>query len=169
MAAADIISNYLEETKAQLIQSYISKGLKASGSFERGLQSSVRDTGRTIHGEITSEGHAWFMQEGRKPNKKASEEDWKKWAYWATNEDISGGGFLKKWMRDKGIVGNAFMMAYGIAKRGSSVPNPYNQGNLFTDIFTEQWEQKMIDRVKAYYVRLFETEITTDLKKLIAK
>ena len=158
MAAADIISNYLEETKAQLIQSYISKGLKASGSFERGLQSSVRDTGRTIHGEITSEGHAWFMQEGRRPN-----------AQQTAKEARGLGKILEQWVKDKGISVNPYAAAWKIVREGIKVPSSRNAGTVFTEVLTEEWEKTMIDRVSTYYVKFMGGEITTDLKKLIAK
>ena len=156
MAAVDIISNYLDETKVRLIQSYISKGLKASGSFERGLQSTVRDTGRTIHGEIISEGHAWFMQEGRKPNTQQ------------TAQAARGlGKILEQWVEDKGISVNPYAAAWKIVREGTKVPNARNAGTVFTEILNDQWEKDMIDRVSTYYVKFIGGEIVTDLKKLI--
>ena len=158
MPALEIIESYLEETKAFLIQSYISKGLKSSGSFERGLESRVSDNGKEIHGEIVSEGHAWFMQEGRKPNSQQ------------TAKEARGlGKILESWVRQKGIDVNPYAAAWKIIREGIKVPNQRNQGTVFTDVLTEEWEDKMIDRLGVYYIRLFKTEIVTDLKKLIRK
>lgn len=158
MAAVDIITTHLDETKALLIQSYKSKGLKASGSFERGLEVKVRDDGRTIHGEIKSEGHAWFMEQGRKPN-----------ATQTAQAARSLGKVLEQWVKDKGINVNPYAAAWKIVREGTKVPNSRNTGTVFSDVLTEDWEKKMIDRVGVYYVKLFEVQIITDLKKLIAK
>ena len=71
--AAAIVNSYMEQTRQDLIKSYQEKGLKASGRYAKGLTYEVSDDGKTIKAFILSEHHVWWMEKGRRPNKKRTQ------------------------------------------------------------------------------------------------
>ena len=90
--AAEIVRSYMVQTTQDLVRSYTEKGLRASGKYERGLTYTVEDDGKKIHAVIESEGHVWFMEKGRGPNKQQT-----------AKQARSLGRILEQWVKDKGI------------------------------------------------------------------
>ena len=117
--AAEIVRSYMVETTQDLVRSYTEKGLKASGKYEKGLTYTVEDDGKKIHAVIESEGHVWFMEKGRRPNKQQT-----------AKQARSLGKILEQWVRDKGIDVNPYAAAWKIVREGIDVPNRNNPGKV---------------------------------------
>jgi hypothetical protein len=155
----DIFQRYLEQTKVDVIANYDRLGLRASGKFADGMEVKVSDTGKALHGEILSEGHGWFLEKGRSPNKKAT----KGQIYFMSK-------ILEEWAKDKGIVlGSPWMAAKKIVEKGIQVPNAHNKGTVFSDVINDKWEDELLNRLGTYYIKLIKTDIETNLKTLIQK
>jgi len=155
----DILKRYLDQTKIDVIANYDRLGLRASGKFADGLEVEVSDTGKSLHGVILSEGHGWFMEQGRKANKRAT----KGQIYFLSE-------VLKGWAKDKGIIlGSPWMAAKKIAEKGIPIPNRYNKGTVFEDVINDKWEDELMIRINTYYIKLATTSIEKDLRKLIQK
>jgi hypothetical protein len=164
-ATGDIVTAYLKETQVSLVKSYRDKGLRASGRYEKGLTISVNDSGKKIRAYIESEGYVYFMQSGRKPNKKQDRKTLIGFALWATDSNKPGGGFITKWLKDKGIFAdNPFGIAYNIGSKGISVPNQYNPGHVVTDIITDEWYDKLIEKIGNWHVKVIESEVSKMFK-----
>jgi len=154
MNASQIVNAYLEQTKKDLVTSYLEKGLKASGKYEKGLSSSVEDTGHSIKAVIESEHHVWFMEEGRKPNKKQTPQ-----------QARSLGKILEQWVKDKGISVNPYAAAWKIVREGIQVPNQYNPGDVVEDVVTNDWFDGLVAQLGDNYIRT----ITTEVERLFRK
>lgn len=166
MTAPQIVSAYLEKTRQDLIKSYLDKGLKASGKYEKGLTYHVEDSGTKIRAYMESEGHAWFMEKGRGRNKKRTEKQLIGFALWALDEDKPGGGFIKKWLRDKGLVAqNPFGIAYSIGAQGINVPNPFNTGNVIRDVVTNEWFDGLVKQLADHFIIVTVTEVERLFRK----
>ncbi|MDX9803680.1 MAG: hypothetical protein RBS96_06615 [Dehalococcoidales bacterium] len=156
---------YLNETKKDLIRSYQEKGLKASGKYEKGLKIKVEDTGSKLKGVIESEGHAWYMEKGRKPNKNQSRKTLIGFALWATDDTKPGGGFITQWLKDKGIVAdNPFGIAYNIGAKGIQVPNKYNPGDVITEVITDEWFDELIKKLSNWHIMVVQSEVSKIFK-----
>lgn len=151
--AADIVTEYLNKTKGDLVKSYRDKGLKASGKYEKGLTISVEDTGRKIKAYIESEGHVWFMEKGRKPNRDQS-----------AKAVRSLGKILEKWVQDKGISVNPYAAAYKIVHKGIEVPNKYNIGEVVTEVITDEWYDKLIEKLSEWHINVIKSEVSKIFK-----
>ena len=108
-----ILNDWSERTKQELISTYRNKGLKASGAFENGLTTDTTEN-RT---QIWTVPHTLYMVNGRGKNSSQDKEAVRKWVGWA------GSTFLKKWVEDKGLDISPFAVAYKIARQGIRVPN----------------------------------------------
>jgi hypothetical protein len=151
--AADILTAYLKDTKLDLVKSYIAKGLKASGSYEKGLKINVEDSGSVLKGYIESEGHAWFMEKGRKPNKEQTAKQAK-----------SLGRILEQWVKDKGISVNPYAAAWKIVREGITVPNKNNPGQVITEVITDEWWDKLIAKLSNWHIKVIESEVAKMFK-----
>lgn len=155
----DIFKRYLDQTKIDVIANYERLGLRASGKFADEMEVKVTDTGKALHGEILSAGHGWFLQEGRKPNKRAT----KGQIYFMSK-------ILEDWAKDKGIIlGSPWMAAKKIVEKGIQVPNAHNRGTVFSDVINDKWEEELMNRLNTHYIKLITTDIQTNLKTLIQK
>ena len=152
-ATGDIVTTYLKETQVSLVKSYRDKGLRASGRYEKGLTIYVNDSGKKIKAYIESEGHVYFMQSGRKPNKQQTSKQAK-----------SLGHILEQWVKDKGISVNPYAAAWKIVREGISVPNRYNPGDVVTDIITDEWYDKLIEKIGNWHVKVIESEVSKMFK-----
>ena len=164
--AAEIVRSYMVQTTRDLVRSYNEKGLKASGKYEKGLTYTVEDSGTKIKAWIESEGHVWFMEKGRKRNKKRTEKELIGFALWALDEDKPGGGFIKKWMRDKGIVfDKPFAVAYKIGAEGINVPNMYNPGKVVEDVVTNEWYDGLVEQLREHWIFVVQTQVERLFRK----
>ena len=146
-----ILNDWSERTRQELIDKYRSMGLKASGAFENGLTVETSENKTAIW----TVPHTWFMVNGRNRNQSNDKETIKKWVGWA------GSTFLKKWVEDKGLDISPFAVAYKIARQGIRVPNENNDGMLISEVITAQSISGLLEKMGAYII----TDIKTDIQK----
>ncbi len=125
---ADVVKKYCDKTVKDLIQSYESKGLRASGRYARELKSVVTSSGTKINAKITGPIEAIFMEQGRAPNRVPSHQAVK-----------NLGWYLQQWVTDKGIDVNPYAAAHKIVYEGIQVPNPQNPGGVISDVINDNW------------------------------
>lgn len=113
----------VEQIKKEIFESYISKGLVASGEFGRELK--VNDLGNRV--TITAPAHVYQMELGRKAG---------------AFPPVSA---IKKWIKDKNRTAGtdipeeaAYAIAYVIKRDGIKVPNKYNGGGVVSDIINPE-------------------------------
>lgn len=125
---ANIVKEYADKAMRDLIQSYESKGLRASGRYARELKSTVTKSGTKTNLKITGPIEAYFMEHGRGPNR---------------NPTMGGvrflGKILEQWVEDKGIDVNPYAAAHKIVYEGIRVPNPHNPGGVISDVINDDW------------------------------
>ena len=152
--AAEIVRNYMVQTTQDLVRSYTEKGLKASGKYEKGLTYKVEDDGKKIHAVIESEGHVWFMEKGRKPNKQQT-----------AKQARSLGKILEQWVRDKGIDVNPYAAAWKIVREGIDVPNQNNPGKVVEDVVTNEWYDELVEQLRQHFIFVTVTEVERLFRK----
>ncbi|MCF2734089.1 hypothetical protein I6E77_12480 [Bacteroides thetaiotaomicron] len=117
------ILQVVEQIKKEIFESYVSKGLVASGEFGRDLK--VNDLGDRV--TITAPHYVVQMEQGRNAG---------------SFPPVSA---IKKWIQDKNrTVGAnipeeaAFAIAYVMKRDGIKVPNKYNGGGVVSDIINPE-------------------------------
>ena len=146
-----ILNDWSERTKQELIGKYRSMGLKASGAFENGLTTDTTEN-RT---QIWTVPHTWYMVNGRGKNSSQDKEAVRKWVGWA------GSTFLKKWVDDKGLDISPFAVAYKIARQGIRVPNENNDGRLISSVINDNSISGLLSQMGIYIIK----DIKTDIQK----
>ena len=146
-----ILNDWSERTRQELIDKYRSMGLKASGAFEDGLTVETSETKTAIW----TVPHTWFMVNGRNQNSNQDEKAIKKWVGWA------GSTFLKKWVEDKGLDISPFAVAYKIAREGIKVPNQHNDGTLIKSVINDNSISGLLSQMGIYVIK----DIKTDIQK----
>ena len=121
-----IVQKWLEDRRVDWVTAIDRRGQKASGKTQQRTYVFLTEKG----GGIKTPQHVGALLYGRSPNKNQSKEALEKWVGWA------GSTFLDKWLKDKGFVGNPYAVAWGIARKGTEVPNKYNDGQLYNEVFT---------------------------------
>ena len=118
----------VEQIKKEIFESYISKGLVASGEFGRELK--VNDLGNRV--TITAPKHTIQMEQGRKAG---------------AFPPVSA---IKKWIQDKNRTAGtdipeeaAYAIAYVIKRDGIKVPNKYNGGGVVSDVINPEWVKRL--------------------------
>lgn len=113
----------VEQIKKEIFESYISKGLVASGEFGRELK--VNDLGNRV--TITAPKHTIQMEQGRRAG---------------AFPPVSA---IKKWIQDKNRTAGtdipeeaAYAIAYVIKRDGIKVPNKYNGGGVVSDVINPE-------------------------------
>lgn len=136
----------VEQIKKEIFESYISKGLVASGEFGRGL--TVNDLGNRV--TITAPAHVYQMELGRKAG---------------TFPPVSA---IKKWIQDKNKMAGtnipeeaAFAIAYVIKRDGIKVPNKFNSGTVVSDVLNEQ----RVKRLTTDFYAILRAKISNILLK----
>ena len=152
----ETFESWLNKIQSGLVESYISKGLNASGEWEKSLEQFYSKSESKFTFGIKANDYSEYMQNGRRPNKKQSPEDIKKWVGWA------GSTFLKKWVQDKGLSVSPFAVAHKIAKEGIKVPNTHNVGGLVTDVVNDESIKELSDSLTLFFVE----KIRSDLRKV---
>lgn len=163
MTNEEIINNWLEDSRTDLIENYKRLGLKASGKWAESLESFIEQNGKQKTIGISGQHYTFYIQNYRGKNKKQSDEDVRKWVGWAASEGLEskGGSFISNWVKDKGLIINPFAVAYKIARKGWVVPNRFNAGGLVSDVITK-------DRISQLNVDLTQNAIT-EFKSTIIK
>jgi hypothetical protein len=146
-----ILNDWSERTRQELIDKYRSMGLKASGAFENGLTTDTTEN-RT---QIWTVPHTWYMVNGRGKNSSQDKEAVRKWV------GCAGSTFLKKWVEDKGLDISPFAVAYKIARQGIRVPNENNDGTLISSVINDNSISGLLSKIGAYII----TDIKTDIQK----
>lgn len=136
----------VEQVKKEIFESYISKGLVASGEFGRELK--VNDLGNRV--TITAPKHTIQMEQGRKAG---------------SFPPVSA---IKKWIRDKNQTAGtnipeeaAFAIAYVIKRDGIKVPNKFNSGTVVSDVLNEQ----RVKRLTTDFYAILRAKISNILLK----
>jgi len=136
------IEQALEQVKKDLVKSYNEKGLRASGNWERELESFYKQTSNGYKFGIYGANYTDVLQNGRNKNIKQTPEGLKAFVGWA------GSTFLKQWVEDKGLNISPFAVAWKIAREGVKVPNRFNKGGLVSDVINDETIQEFIDIIK---------------------
>ncbi len=147
---ADIVKDYADKAVKDLIQSYESKGLRASGRYARELKSIVTKSGTKTNLKITGPIEAYFMEHGRGPNRVPSHQAVK-----------NMGWYLQQWVEDKGIDVNPYAAAHKIVYSGIQVPNRYNPGGVISDVINDNWFAELN--------KLIGLNIITDIRSDVLK
>lgn len=136
------IEDALNRVKKDLVNSYQSKGLRASGKWEKELETFYRATGNGYAFGILGAKYTGALESGRLPNKNQSPESLKAWVGWA------GSTFLRDWVKDKGLDISPFAVAWKIATEGVKVPNSHNKGGLVSDVINDETIQTFVEIIK---------------------
>jgi hypothetical protein len=152
------INDALEQVKKELVNSYNSKGLRASGKWEKELESFYQNTGNGYQLGILGASYSEQLQNGRLPNKNKSPEGLRAWVGWA------GSTFLKDWVKDKGLDISPFAVAWKIAREGVKVPNSFNKGGLVSDAINDETIQRFIEIIKFDQV----VSIKSDIRNILS-
>jgi len=152
--AAEIVRSYMVQTTRDLVRSYNEKGLKASGKYEKGLTYTVEDDGKKIHAVIESEGHVWFMEKGRGPNKQQT-----------AKQARSLGKILEQWVKDKGIDVNPYAAAWKIVREGIDVPNKNNPDKVVEDVVTNVWYDELVEQLRQHWIFVVQTQVERLFRK----
>ena len=125
-----------------LIPRYHELKMKASGEWERSLESQRTGTNEAvIRGRFYSE----FLAKGRGQNRDQSPEGLRRWAVWA------GKTFIKEWADQKGVSADPIAIAYNIAKQGTSWKR--RGGSDLLEVLTEPETIRYVqDQLKAIAV-----------------
>lgn len=122
-----------DETINKLIASYVQRGLRAFGEFERGLKSEVTD--KNI--KITAPYHARIMEDGRRAGKFPPPQEILKW--------VRLGKIVKRGdITDEQL---AYLIGRKIAREGIKVPNKYNIGSVISSVLSDGSVQDLIDEI----------------------
>ena len=155
----EIIRVWLGETRGDLIQNYLTLGLKASGQWANSLESFQKKTGTGYNLGMLGENYTEFLELGRLPNKNQGEKALRAWVGWA------GSTFLKQWVKDKGLTHNPFAVAWKIARKGWKVPNRFNAGGLVTDVVTNEWVGVLSKRLANVAISDLKSDILKEFKQ----
>lgn len=155
MAFKNYIDDWMEETRVALIAEYDRQGLRASGSYAKSLEPQVKETAKGFNAVMKSAKHAYWMQNGRQPNKVKSPEQAKQ-LY----------PIISEWVKDKGLnfdKGHIFAICLKIVYEGIKVPNQYNPGGVVDNVVN----RKRIDVLMAKIGSAFQEQIRSDVIKIL--
>ena len=155
----EIIRVWLGETRGDLIDNYLTLGLRASGKWSESLESFQSKIGNSHNLGMIGQDYTEYLELGRLPNKNQGEEALRAWVGWA------GSTFLKQWVKDKGLPHNPFAVAWKIARSGWNVPNRFNAGGLVSDIITDEWVGVLSKRLANVEITNLKSDILKEFKK----
>lgn len=156
MSLESKITEVLEKGKNDLIKSYSSKGLRASGKFERSLETFFNENNNGFSFGILGANYADIMQNGRLPNR--NKDSIRKFVGWA------GSTFLKDWVKDKGLTVSPFAVAWKIAREGIKVPNRFNPGGVISDVINDSFVEEFKQIIKFYQIESVKSDVRNILK-----
>lgn len=155
MNITELVTEWMEETRVALITEYDRQGLRASGSYAKSLEPVVNKTNSGYRAVMKSANHAYWMQNGRQPNKIKSPEAAKR-LY----------PIISEWVKDKGLgfdKGHIFAICLKIVYEGILVPNRYNPGGVVSNVVTR-------DRIDILMKKIgigFQEQIKSDVIKAL--
>jgi len=153
---SELIESEFDQTSKDLAAQYRSLGLRASGEYERSLESRVNEQGENIKAVIMGAHYARYMEEGRGPNKR---------------QDRGMIAFiyvkLLEWMKVKGVTDiNPWMAARKIVREGIKVPNRFNKGGVISGVINEQWMDDLNDKIFDLQNEAFMEVLVSDLQSI---
>jgi hypothetical protein len=148
----DKINIWMDEVKKDLIEKYDIQGFRASGKYEKELQSVVTETKSILYGAK----HSYWMENGRNPNKDQSKEAINHFVRWF------GHYRMKQWLEYKGITGNPYTLARKIATKGYSVSK---RPTVISGVLNEDRIKKLTDMITVYFVGEIKSNVLKNLKK----
>jgi hypothetical protein len=153
---SELIKSEFDQTSMDLIKQYQSLGLRASGGYERSLESRVTEQGENINAVIMGAHYVRYMEEGRGPNKR---------------QDRGMIAFiyvkLLEWIKVKGVTDiNPWMAARKIVREGIKVPNRFNKGGVISGVINKKWMDDLNDKIFDLQNVTIIDEITSDLQSI---
>ena len=145
-----ILNDWSERTKQELISTYRKKGLKASGAFENGLTVETSE----MKTAIWTVPHTGAMVFGRKPSESGSKP--------GKLLDV-----IKQWIINKGITSElkpeslAYLITRKIHREGIKVPNLHNEGTLISSVINDNSISGLLSQMGIYIIK----DIKTDIQK----
>jgi hypothetical protein len=158
MTTKQIVDTWLDEVKQDLITNYHKLGLKASGNWERQLETVSKVEGLEIKAIVKGEQYTGAIEYGRRKNRNQSKEAIRAWVGWA------GSTFIAQWIKDKGLNLNPFAVSYKIARMGWKVPNAFNVGGLVSDAITDNKIDELIRKLSLFYIDQIKSDMVNTLK-----
>lgn len=149
MKQQEIIDKWLQGVKADLIKEYNSLGLRASGNWEKSLETFSTDNRAIIYGAK----YTYQMENGRKPGKyppRQAIEDW---------IDAKG---LRYTIKKSSL---AFLIQRKIAQEGIKVPNKYNRGGVVSSVVTMDRINSLISELQLVNVLQVSSDIIDIIKE----
>lgn len=148
----DIIKQWLEELRTDLIAEYDKLKLRASGNYEESLHYFATDKRAIMYGAK----YSYQMELGRKPGTyppRQAIEDW---------IDAKGLKYGVAYGISKSSL--AFLIQRKIFRDGINVPNKFNQGGVISSVVTEERIQNLIDQLRFVNVLQVSSEIIDIIK-----
>lgn len=152
----DIVTEWMGDTKEELINSYDRQGLRASGSYARSLEEVITERPNGFNLKMKAAKHAYWMENGRGPNAVKSPEEAKR-LY----------PIISQWVQDKRLgfdKGHIFAICLKIVYSGIRVPNKYNPGGVVSDVVTEKRIDDLINKIGRNILGDFQSTVIKTLK-----
>ena len=156
MTTVEIVENWNKEIESGLKANYKRLGLRASGKWERELDTEVQTTSTGVRSTIYGMNYTEQLSIGRKKG---------------SFPPIDA---IKDWIKDKGIKPNgistdslAFLIGRKIKEQGIKVPNKYNAGGLVSDVLNEKSVALLGKEVGFAFVEQSRSEIVNILKSTV--
>jgi len=149
---SDILNDFRKEVESDLVKGYEETGRRASGNWEKELESSQTISAGRVKVTFKGADYTYMLENGRGPNKNQDPFAIRKFVCYA------GSTFLAEWVRDKGIVVNPFAVAYKIAREGY-------KGKPFVDkVINEDLAQRLAIRIGAVFVNDIKSDVIQRFK-----
>jgi len=151
MTQKQILDNWVNKLKEDLIKEYNSLGLRASGNWEKSLVPFTTDTRVILYGAK----YSYQMENGRKPGKYPPRKA------------------IEDWIDKKGLTYDipksslAFLIQRKIGREGITVPNKYNSGGVISNVVTEKRINELIEQIKMINVLQVSSDIIDIIKEPI--
>ena len=149
MTIKDKIQEWCDSSIAKLIVQYDQSGRRASGNWEKELESKVEQTQTGYKVQILGAYYSYWMENGRNPSAKFPPID-----------------AILKWIEEKPILAPeinkkslAFLIARKISKEG------YKSRPLASAIFTDQWIEELMQSIGLFFIQEFKSDILLEFKK----
>ncbi len=161
----DVIEKWLNDNKIKLIENYYRLNLKASGNWERELETFSEVSETKIRLGFTGSYYTYWLQNGRKPTKKGSEP--------GKLKDI-----ISQWIKDKGIKARdgisheslTFLITRKIHKRGWPPGGENNKGarnRLVTHIINKRSITALLSEISGVLKAELKSDIINNYNKKI--
>jgi hypothetical protein len=148
------INIWLAESVKRLQENYLATGRKASGTWGKTLETFYEPVSDSIRFGIKAEHYTEYLINGREKTINKGETP--------LIEIIS------QWCKDKGLQpkeGQTFdkmvsAITWHIHHYGIKVPNTYNQGDLLSNVFTDEWMQELQKYLSGSLRKVLDTTTT---------